>query len=105
MTAALKPKGILYTSFKYGTFEGIRNDRYFCDFTEEKTVSERRLKWTMYIPEINNRKDMIKAGVAKVIDIKGFPVSVVKAKDLIAYYHSRRKGIYPYLFPFGRPSK
>lgn len=75
------------------------------DFTIEKSVSERRLKWTMYIPEINNRKDMVKAGVAKVTNIKGFPVSVVKAQDLIVYYHSRRKGIYPYLFPFGRPSK
>jgi len=32
---AIKPGGILYTSFKYGTFEGIRNDRYFTDFTEE----------------------------------------------------------------------
>lgn len=32
---ALKPQGILYTSFKYGTFEGLRNGRYFTDFTEE----------------------------------------------------------------------
>lgn len=32
---ALKPGGILYTSFKYGTFEGLRNGRYFTDFTEE----------------------------------------------------------------------
>lgn len=32
---ALKPEGILYTSFKYGTFEGERNGRYFTDFTEE----------------------------------------------------------------------
>lgn len=32
---ALKPGGVLYTSFKYGTFEGIRNGRYFTDFTEE----------------------------------------------------------------------
>ncbi len=32
---ALKAGGILYTSFKYGTFEGMRNDRYFTDFTEE----------------------------------------------------------------------
>ena len=31
---ALKPGGILYTSFKYGTFEGMRNNRYFTDFTE-----------------------------------------------------------------------
>ena len=31
---ALKPDGILYTSFKYGTFEGMRNNRYFTDFTE-----------------------------------------------------------------------
>jgi hypothetical protein len=35
MIAALKPKGVIYTSFKYGTFEGERNGRYFTDFTEE----------------------------------------------------------------------
>jgi hypothetical protein len=35
MIAALKPNGIIYTSFKYGTFEGERNGRYFTDFTEE----------------------------------------------------------------------
>jgi 2-polyprenyl-3-methyl-5-hydroxy-6-metoxy-1,4-benzoquinol methylase len=35
MIAALKPTGIIYTSFKYGTFEGERNGRYFTDFTEE----------------------------------------------------------------------
>ena len=32
---ALKPNGILYTSFKYGDFEGERNGRYFTDFTKE----------------------------------------------------------------------
>ncbi len=32
---ALKPSGVLYTSFKYGTFEGIRSGRHFTDFTEE----------------------------------------------------------------------
>ena len=31
---ALKPGGLFYTSFKYGTFEGERNGRYFTDFTE-----------------------------------------------------------------------
>ena len=36
---ALKPGGILYTSFKYGIFEGIRNERYFTDFTEETLTS------------------------------------------------------------------
>ena len=34
MLAALKPGGIIYTSFKHGTFEGMRNGRYFTDFTE-----------------------------------------------------------------------
>ena len=32
---ALKTGGVLYASFKYGTFEGMRNGRYFTDFTEE----------------------------------------------------------------------
>ncbi len=31
---ALVPKGVLYTSFKYGNFEGMRNGRHFTDFTE-----------------------------------------------------------------------
>lgn len=31
---ALKNDGILYCSFKYGDFEGIRNNRYFTDLTE-----------------------------------------------------------------------
>lgn len=31
----LKRNGIIYTSFKYGTFEGEKNGRYFTDFTEE----------------------------------------------------------------------
>ncbi|WP_346707643.1 class I SAM-dependent methyltransferase [Massilistercora timonensis] len=35
MTAALKINGVIYTSFKYGAFEGERNGRYFTDFTEE----------------------------------------------------------------------
>ena len=35
MANALKKNGIVYTSFKYGTFEGERNGRYFTDMTEE----------------------------------------------------------------------
>ena len=35
MVIALKDKGLIYTSFKYGTFEGMRNGRYFIDMTEE----------------------------------------------------------------------
>lgn len=36
MARALKKEGILYTSFKYGSYEGERNGRYFTDMTEEK---------------------------------------------------------------------
>ena len=31
---SLKNKGILYASFKYGDFEGLRNERFFNDLTE-----------------------------------------------------------------------
>lgn len=34
MIRSLKKNGIIYTSFKYGEFEGMRNERYFSDFTE-----------------------------------------------------------------------
>ena len=32
---ALKENGFFYSSFKYGEFEGYRNERYFSDFTED----------------------------------------------------------------------
>lgn len=35
MYAALKSKGWIYTSFKYGEFEDERNGRYFTDFTTD----------------------------------------------------------------------
>ena len=35
MSAALKEKGIIYTSFKYGRFSGQRNGRFFTDMTED----------------------------------------------------------------------
>ena len=35
MVTALKGNGIIYTSFKYGTFAGERNGRYFTDMTED----------------------------------------------------------------------
>ena len=34
MVIALKENGIIYTSFKYGTFAGERNGRFFTDMTE-----------------------------------------------------------------------
>ena len=38
MEAAAKPGAVIYTSFKYGSHEGLRNGRYFTDFTEESFV-------------------------------------------------------------------
>lgn len=46
MVVALKENGIIYTPFKYGTFVGERNGRFFIDMTEE-TFAE-------FIGEIDN---------------------------------------------------
>ena len=35
MIRAVKPGGCIYTSFKYGEFEGYRNGRYYTDFTDK----------------------------------------------------------------------
>ncbi len=35
MIKAIKDGGYIYTSFKYGEFEGYRHERYFTDFTEK----------------------------------------------------------------------
>lgn len=34
IVAALKPNGVLYLSFKYGHFEGVRGGRYYTDLDE-----------------------------------------------------------------------
>lgn len=36
---ALRENGVLYASFKYGDFEGIREGRYFTDFTENSLTA------------------------------------------------------------------
>ena len=36
MIVALKQDGIIYTSFKYGNYEGMRNGRYFTDMDNAK---------------------------------------------------------------------
>lgn len=39
MENALKQGGVIYTSFKYGTFSGERNGRYFTDMNEERFMA------------------------------------------------------------------
>jgi hypothetical protein len=34
VSAALKPNGVLYASFKYGSEERVSNGRFFNDYTE-----------------------------------------------------------------------
>ena len=36
MVKAVKNGGVIYTSFKYGNFEGYRNERYFTDMDEAR---------------------------------------------------------------------
>ena len=37
--AALRKNGVLYASFKYGDFEGVRDGRYYTDFTEDSLAA------------------------------------------------------------------
>ena len=39
ISVALRADGVLYASFKYGEFEGIRGGRYFTDLTEKSLTS------------------------------------------------------------------
>ena len=40
MCTALKFPGVIYTSFKYGAFEGERNSRYFTDYLPKRTFRD-----------------------------------------------------------------
>ncbi len=58
MITALKPGGIIYISFKYGTFEGERNGRRFTDFTEDKFAA-----FLEQIPGLNLEEQWVSADV------------------------------------------
>ncbi len=58
MVAALKSHGIIYTSFKYGPFEGERNGRFFMDMDEEKFAS-----FIADFPELSVEEQWINADV------------------------------------------
>ena len=48
MLIALRENGVIYTSFKYSDFEGMRNGRYFTDFTLEAFQ-----EFIKRVPELN----------------------------------------------------
>lgn len=58
MIWALKKNGIIYTSFKYGDFEGERNGRYFTDFTE-KSFAEFLEKLKIFNENTKNTEDKV----------------------------------------------
>lgn len=58
MITALRGEGVIYTSFKYGTFEGIRNGRYFTDFDESSFC-----EFIKQYPELSVEKQWITADV------------------------------------------
>ena len=62
MYTALKPEGIMYISFKYGTFSGMRNGRYFTDFTEQ-TFAE--MLNAMTLNEMDERLQIIEQWVSQ----------------------------------------
>ena len=55
---ATKKSGVLYTSFKYGDFEGVRNGRFFTYLTEESFGELLRT-----VPELEIEKLWISADV------------------------------------------
>ena len=58
MCDALKDNGVIYTSFKYGDFEGERNGRYFTDFTEDTFD-----KFIKEIPELTIEEEWLTSDV------------------------------------------
>ena len=61
-----------------------------------KTIKERRLKWTMYLAEKNVRRELVNEGIVKVTKIKEVPVCILKAKELFDFYNNHKNPTYPY---------
>ncbi len=58
MIRAVKNGGYIYTSFKYGDFEGFRNGRYFTDFSKESFV-----EFVKMFPDIRITEEWITSDV------------------------------------------
>lgn len=58
MIRAVKDGGVIYTSFKYGEFEGERKGRYFTDFTTESFH-----KYLSHFPELRILEEWVSADV------------------------------------------
>lgn len=58
----LKPDGIFYMSFKYGSFEGERNGRYYTDLNEERIGDALRIAGCLKIYDEWISKD-VRAGI------------------------------------------
>lgn len=69
------------------------------NFMQELWVNERKKNMTVNLPELCVREDVIKSGIMKLTNIKGIPICVCRAKELIDFFTSQRQ-YYPYYFPF-----
>lgn len=58
MIRAVKDGGVIYTSFKYGDFEGERNGRYFTNFTTESFH-----EFMSEFPELSVEQEWVSADV------------------------------------------
>ena len=75
MLTALKPGGRIYTSFKYGEYEGERNGRYFTDFTACADTSKPVKQGMFGIFEVFADTIVICTLTALVILVSGVPVN------------------------------
>ncbi len=60
LAISLKKDGLCYISFKYGQFEGIRNNRYFLDMNERKMIQILKKVGLFSILEMYITKDVRK---------------------------------------------
>lgn len=54
---SLKGNGVMYASFKYGNFEGIRNDRFYLDLNEQ-SLNEYLTETSLEIIDISITEDV-----------------------------------------------
>ncbi|MEG0087040.1 MAG: methyltransferase domain-containing protein [Niameybacter sp.] len=52
LVKALKTQGVIYLSVKYGEFEGVRNGRYFTDYTEASLLALLEKWQELHIEEV-----------------------------------------------------
>ena len=68
-------------------------------YAENVSLRERDPKWALFYAEKRFRRDLVKHGILKCVQVDGLTISLCESVELIEFLRSRSSSAYPYYIP------